>query len=70
MPLEISEIGVRLAVREGGGQASGRSSSECGGEGDDQGEMNGASLNDTQINDIVSRCVRRVLAVLRATETR
>lgn len=62
MPLEVSEITVQLAVHDGPG-GSGMTAGACGGEGP-------PGLSAAQIDEIVARCVQRVLAALREKEGR
>jgi hypothetical protein len=62
MPLEISEIGVRIAVQD---PADG--SAVVGGRGG-PGQPDG--LSPSQLQDIVNQCVRDVLRTLRMLEAR
>lgn len=74
MPLEISEIAVQLAVRDGAGQGAGGSGGD--GAGGVAGQEGGGSpcgdtpLSPTQMEEIVSRTVRRVMQALRMKEAR
>jgi hypothetical protein len=54
MPLEISEIGVRVAVGEAPALAS-----------DPAAEDQPAALTEAQLQDIIAACVRDVLRTLR-----
>jgi hypothetical protein len=60
MPLEISEIGIRMAVGDpasaGGTPTHGASA--------------GAALSTSQMEELVSRCVQEVLRTLRMQEAR
>jgi hypothetical protein len=60
MPLEISEIGVRLAVGAPTGAAVPQP----------KGEMAAAPLSAQQRDDLVRACVREVLEILRMIESR
>lgn len=62
MPLEISEIGVRVAVQD----VAGGPSDPDGDTGDDR----AATLSPGQMSDIVARCVKDVLRTLRMLEAR
>ncbi|HYD32311.1 MAG TPA: DUF5908 family protein [Azospirillaceae bacterium] len=67
MPLEISEIGVRLAVGDPCA-TGGRGESAAGiGGGTDGGPQ---GLTPVQMDELVDRCVRKVLRALRAQEAR
>lgn len=60
MPLEISEIGVRIAVQETSGGFSGTGAPA----------QAQAALTPAQTAEIVERCVREVLSTLRMLEAR
>jgi hypothetical protein len=62
MPLEISEIGIRLAVGDG---ASHTAAANAGAASPQQAEQ-----HDPQVEEIVRQCVRRVLESLRMHEAR
>lgn len=63
MALQISEIGVRLAVGEPVAQAAADKGASGGG-------GCGTELSPQQIDDLVRRCVGEVLATLRLLEGR
>ena len=63
MTMEISEIGIRMRVRDGGG-GSGVAQAKCG---PDDGDAEGA---DGGREEIVQACVRRVLHALKALQER
>ncbi len=64
MPLEVSEITVQLAVRDGGG-GSPAASGDGGG-----GACGQTELSAAQLDEIVARCTQRVLAALREHKAR
>lgn len=57
MPLEISEIGIRLAVGEPASAAVPRNERRADGD--------GAALAPHEIDELVRRCVEEVIATLR-----
>lgn len=67
MPLEVSEIAVRMAVGDGGGGSAVRDDS-----GVEPGDPCGgcAPLPPEQMEEIVTRCVRQVLRAMRRQEAR
>jgi hypothetical protein len=64
MPLEISEIGVRVAVGDPGSPASAEREPN-----DDQ-DTEAAGMSPAQMTAIVDRCVEVVLRTLRMREAR
>ncbi|MQP66371.1 hypothetical protein GE253_13585 [Niveispirillum sp. SYP-B3756] len=66
MPLEVSEIAVRMAVGDGK-KATGRDDS-----GTEPGDPCGgcAPLPPDQMEEIIARCVRQVLLAMRRQEAR
>ena len=60
MPLEISEIGIRMAVGDTAQRAAAPGADSC----------NETQLSESQKQDIVERCVRQVLQSLRSSEAR
>jgi len=65
MPLEISEVTVRVAVADGSGGPSGPS-----GLNDAGADRPAAALDPAQKAEIVETCVREVLRTLRMIEAR
>ena len=65
MTLEISEIGVRMAVGEPSGASAGRAGGDSG-----NGPIRSTPPMPDQMEEIVSRCVRDVLRTLRMQEER
>jgi hypothetical protein len=64
MPLEISEIGIRLAVSDGATQSAATGGSAT------PAQAAGAHQPQPQVEEIVQECVRRVLESLRMHEAR
>lgn len=62
MPLNIGEIGVRVAVRDPNEQPAAPAAGGCGG--------GGTTLAPAQQDQIIAECVRVVLQTLRMNEAR
>jgi hypothetical protein len=69
MPLEISEIGVRMAVREPG-EAPPPGGAASGGGGGGCGSQRSSGLTGPQHDALVEECVRNVLRALQMREAR
>lgn len=64
MPLEISEIGIRLAIGDSATQSAATGGSQT------PSHASGAHQPQPQVEEIVQQCVRRVLESLRVQAER